>query len=83
METQVGKLALVMQNQSRDSFPSDPKKNPKACMTITLRSGKELKGSREAEKKHIDKKKLKVKVKIHQTVRKSKAEMGSQMRMSS
>ena len=42
-ETQVGQLALGMQNQSRDSFPSDTKKNPKDCMAVTLRSGKELK----------------------------------------
>ena len=40
LETQVGKLA--MQNQSRDSFPSDTKKNPKCCMAITLRSGREF-----------------------------------------
>ena len=31
-----------MKNQSRDSFPSDTKKNPKDCMAVTLRSGKEL-----------------------------------------
>ena len=42
METQVGQLALSMQNQSTDFFPSDTKKNLKDCMTITLRSGKEL-----------------------------------------
>ena len=28
LETQLGQLALDMQNQSRDSFPSDTKKNP-------------------------------------------------------
>ena len=37
----MGQLALSMQNQSRDSFPSDIKKNPKDCMEINLRSGKE------------------------------------------
>ena len=42
LETQVGQLALNMQNKSRVSFPSDTKKNPKDCMVITLRSGKEL-----------------------------------------
>ena len=42
-----------MQNQSRDSFPSDTKKNPKDCMPVTLRSGNDLKGSNEAQKKHI------------------------------
>ena len=42
LEVQVGQLALNMQNQTRDSFPSDTKKNPKDCMEITLRSGREL-----------------------------------------
>ena len=42
LETHVGQLALSMQNQSRDSFPSDTKNNPKDCMKVTLRSGKEL-----------------------------------------
>ena len=42
LETQVGQLALAMQNQSRDSFPSYTKKNPKDCMVVTSRSGKEL-----------------------------------------
>ena len=51
METQVGQLALAMQNQSRDSFPSDTKKNPKDYMNISLRSGKELQEREEAEKK--------------------------------
>ena len=72
LETQVGKLALAMPKQSRDSFPSDTKKNPKDYMAITLRSGKELKGSREAEKKQIDKK-LEVKIKIHQTCKKNQS----------
>ena len=40
LETQVRQLALNFQNQSRDSFLSNTKKNPKDCMTITLRSGK-------------------------------------------
>ena len=43
-----------MQNQSKDSFPSDTKKNPKDCMAITLRSGKELQGRNEVEKNHTD-----------------------------
>ena len=42
LETQVGQLALAMQNQSKDAFPSDIRKNPKDCMAVTLRSGKEL-----------------------------------------
>ena len=55
LETRVGQLALNMQNQSRDSFPSDTKKNPKDCMEITLRSGKELKNIEEEKKKQIEK----------------------------
>ena len=51
LETQVGKLALAMHNQSRDSFLSDTKKNPKDCMVVTLRSRKELQGREEVEKK--------------------------------
>ena len=47
LETQVGQLALVVQNQSRDFFPGDTKKNLKDCMTIILRSGKELKSINE------------------------------------
>ena len=42
LETQVGQLTLVMQNQSKDAFPSDTKKNPKECMVVTLRSGRKL-----------------------------------------
>ena len=42
LETQVGQLTLTMQNQSRDSFPSDTKKNPEDDMVITLRSRREL-----------------------------------------
>ena len=38
----MGQLALTMQNQSKDSFPSDIRKNPKDCMVVTLRSGREL-----------------------------------------
>ena len=44
-----------MQNQYRDSFPSDTKKKiPKDYMAITLRSGKELKRSKEAKKEHTE-----------------------------
>ena len=38
LETQVGQLALVMQNQSKDAFSSNTRKNPKDCMVVTLRS---------------------------------------------
>ena len=68
LETQVGQLALTLQSQKKDAFPSDTKKNPKDCMAVQLRSGKELemmkekndssteKGSPEKEKE-LEKKK--------------------------
>ena len=54
LETQVRQLAQTLQNQSRDSFPSDTKKNPKDCMAITLRSGKELQVKKEDEKRQTE-----------------------------
>ena len=42
LKTQIGQLALTLQNQIKDAFPSDTKKNPKDCMVVQLRSGKEL-----------------------------------------
>ena len=42
LETQIGQLALTLQNQIKDAFPNDTKKNPKDCMAVQLRSGKEL-----------------------------------------
>ena len=53
LETQVGQLALTMQNQSKDSFPSDTRKDPRDCMAVTLRSGRELE-ERRVEKKDTD-----------------------------
>ena len=47
LETQVGQLALAMQNQSKDAFPSDTKKNPKDCMVVTLKSGRNLESRKE------------------------------------
>ena len=55
LETRVGQLALFMQNQSRDYFPYDTKKNPKDCMTFTLRSDRELQ-KREEDKIGLTKK---------------------------
>ena len=49
LETQVGQLALSIQNQYGDSFLSDTKKNPKDCMEITLRSGREFQKRKEKE----------------------------------
>ena len=51
LETQVGKLVLSMQNHSMGSFPIDTKKNPKDCMAIALRSGRELKKIEEEKRK--------------------------------
>ena len=51
METQVRQLILEIQNQSKDAFPSDTKKNPKDYMAVTLRSGRELEERRNGRKK--------------------------------
>ena len=42
LEKQIGQLDLTLQNQMKDAFPNDTKENPKDCMTVQLRSGKEL-----------------------------------------
>ena len=49
LETQVGQLALNMPNQSKGTFPSDTQKNPKDCMAIQLRSGKDLSSNKETD----------------------------------
>ena len=51
LETQVGQLALNMPNQSKGTFPSDTQKNPKDCMVVQLRSGKEVDNNRKKERK--------------------------------
>ena len=56
LETQVGQLALTMKNQSKDSFPSDIRKNPKDCMAVALRSGRELEEKR-VERKNTEEEK--------------------------
>ena len=53
LETQVGQLALTMQNQSKNSFPSDIKKYLRDCMVVTLRSGRELE-ERRVERKDTE-----------------------------
>ena len=40
-----------MPNQNKGTFPSDTQKNPKDCMTIQLRSGKDLSSNRKTERK--------------------------------
>ena len=47
LETQVGQLAIAMQNQSKDPFPSDRGTNPKDCMVVILRSGREIERRKE------------------------------------
>ena len=54
LETQVGQLALTMQNQSKDGFPSDTGKNLKDCMVVTLRSGRETESKKEEGKKKTE-----------------------------
>ena len=51
LETQVGQLAISLQKQSNDTFPCDTQINPKDCLTVTRRSGKELQESKKKEKK--------------------------------
>ena len=51
LETQVGQLALNMQNQNKDAFPNDTQKNPKDCMAVQLRSGKEVSNNSIKERK--------------------------------
>ena len=63
LETQVGQLALTLQSQKKDAFPSDTKKNPKDCMAVQLRSGKELEKMK--EKNDCSKKKKAQKRKKH------------------
>ena len=59
LEIQIGQLALTMQNQSKDSFPSDTRKNPRDCMAVTLRSGKELE-KRRREKKDTEEENMQI-----------------------
>ena len=51
LETQVGQLALNIPNRSKGTFPSDTQKNPKDCMAIQLRSGKDLSSNKKTERK--------------------------------
>ena len=40
-----------MPNQNKGTFPSDTQKNPKDCMAVQLRSGKEVGNNSKREKK--------------------------------
>ena len=46
LETQVGQLALSLQSQSRNAFPSSTEINPKDLSSTTLRGNNELQGSK-------------------------------------
>ena len=46
-----------MQNQSKNAFPSDTKKNPKGCMAVTLWSGREFENRKAYEKRKSEKEK--------------------------
>ena len=46
LETQVGQLALSLQSQSRITFPSSTKINPKDLTPIAMRGSDELQGSK-------------------------------------
>ena len=50
LEVQIGQLALIMQNQSNDSFPSDTRKKSRDYMAVALRSGRELEERRKEKK---------------------------------
>ena len=54
LEIQVGQLALTLQNQNKNAFPSDTQKNPKDCMAVQLRSGREMSSRRVEEKEKTE-----------------------------
>ena len=47
LETQVGQLALSLQSQSRNAFPSSIEIDPKDLTSTTLRGNDELQGSKQ------------------------------------
>ena len=46
LETQVGKLALTLQSQSRNIFPSNTEVNPQDLTPTAMRRSNELQGSK-------------------------------------
>ena len=56
LETQIGQLALNMQNQSKGLVPSDTRKDPRECMVVLLRIGRKL-DERRVEKKDTEEEK--------------------------
>ena len=41
-EIEIGQLVQAVQKEPKDSFPSDTRKNPRKCMALILRSGRDL-----------------------------------------
>ena len=58
LKIQVGHLTPAIQNKSKDAFPSDTRKNPKDCMVVTLRSGREIKKKKKKKKTEEEKEKI-------------------------
>ena len=56
LETRIRQLAQAVQNEPKDSFPSETRKNPKDCMAVILRSGREL-DERRVEKRSTEEEK--------------------------
>ena len=56
LKTQVGQLALTLHNQNKNAFPSDTQKNPKDCMAVQLRSGREMSSNKVEEKEKTNQK---------------------------
>ena len=46
LETQVGKLALTLQSQSKNTFPNNNEVNPKDLTPTAMRGSDELQGSK-------------------------------------
>ena len=46
LETQVGQLALTLQSQTRNTFPSNTEVNPKDLAPTVMRGSDELQGSK-------------------------------------
>ena len=64
LETQMGQLAKSMREQPPKSFPSETETNPKQCMAVTLRSGKELKEPKKNSNEEVQLQKEKEEPKI-------------------
>ena len=49
-------MALTLQKETKNAFPSDTQKNPKDCMAVQLRSGREMSSNRIEKKEKTDQK---------------------------